>query len=404
MKIRAITAFTTIEANSYAGPISEAGRFLAEAIVAFKAAGIEVQSRRLATQPFPRYGLSDAKMLPERVMRLQIECAALSIDYLSIGPASAGDDPAYIDIIADTLLAAPNVFAAVDIANAERGIDLNTLRRTSQLILALSRLSADGLGNLFMAALANCPPGSPFFPAAYHGGGSLRFALAIEAADLALKAFDGAPSPAEARVRLVQHIEQAAAKLVPVAESLAKRFGIRFGGLDFSLAPYPGEATRLAAAIEKLGPVAGGSGMVAGASLVMNALEEAVFPRCGFSGLMLPVLEDTILGRRAAEGVLLVNDLLLYSAICGTGLDCIPLPGDVEAETLTGILLDVGALALRLAKPLTARLMPLPGKHTGDVTEFSFEYFVPSRVMAAPSGLSTGAFQARGTLAVSPRH
>ena len=135
----------------------------------------------------------------------------------------------------------------------------------------------------------------------------------------------------------------------------------------------------------------------------MNALGQSVFPRCGFSGLMLPVLEDSLLGRRAAEGVLSVNDLLLYSAICGTGLDCIPLPGDVDIETLTGILLDVGALALRLAKPLTARLMPLPGKKSGDSAEFSFEYFVPSRVMIPPAGLSEGAFKAHGTLVVAPR-
>ena len=85
---------------------------------------------------------------------------------------------------------------------------------------------------------------------------------------------------------------------------------------------------------------------------------------------MLPVLEDSVLGARVAEGALSLNDLLLYSAMCGTGLDCIPLPGDVEPGALAGILLDVAALALRLDKPLTARLMPMPGKAAGDPVAF----------------------------------
>jgi uncharacterized protein (UPF0210 family) len=64
------------------------------------------------------------------------------------------------------------------------------------------------------------------------------------------------------------------------------------------------------------------------------------------------------------------------------GLDTIPLPGDVGAATLAGLLLDVAALSARLRKPLVARLMPLPGLAAGDATSFDFEYFASSRVMA----------------------
>jgi uncharacterized protein (UPF0210 family) len=75
--------------------------------------------------------------------------------------------------------------------------------------------------------------------------------------------------------------------------------------------------------------------------------------------------------------------LLSYSAVCGVGLDTIPLPGDISQAALAGILLDVAALAVRLNKPLTARLMPLPGKSAGDPVHFDFPYFADSRVMAA---------------------
>ena len=72
----------------------------------------------------------------------------------------------------------------------------------------------------------------------------------------------------------------------------------------------------------------------------------------------------------------------MYSTVCGTGLDTIPLPGEISVEELSSVLLDVACLGQRLGKPLTARLMPVPGKKAGDVTSFDFPYFVNSRIMA----------------------
>jgi uncharacterized protein (UPF0210 family) len=104
---------------------------------------------------------------------------------------------------------------------------------------------------------------------------------------------------------------------------------------------------------------------------------------------MLPVLEDSRLAQRAAQGTLSIKDLLLYSAVCGAGLDTVPLPGDISAGELAGILLDVAVLAQRLDKPLTARLMPVPGKKAGDRTDFEFAYFANSRVLPVESGSLT---------------
>jgi hypothetical protein len=47
--------------------------------------------------------------------------------------------------------------------------------------------------------------------------------------------------------------------------------------------------------------------------------------------------------------------------------------------------------------------MPLPNKHVGDPTDFTFEYFVPSRVMAARGSLASGAFGSGSTFSVQPR-
>ena len=90
-----------------------------------------------------------------------------------------------------------------------------------------------------------------------------------------------------------------------------------------------------------------------------------------------------MLAARAAEGTVTVSDLLLWSSVCGTGLDTVPLPGDVTVEALSAILLDVAALALRLGKPLSARLMPaIPGRAPATWFGSTFPYLAPSRVLA----------------------
>jgi hypothetical protein len=49
-----------------------------------------------------------------------------------------------------------------------------------------------------------------------------------------------------------------------------------------------------------------------------------------------------------------LDEILSYSAVCGTGLDVIPIPGDITVKKLEGILRDVAAMSLKLDKPLSA--------------------------------------------------
>jgi hypothetical protein len=163
---------------------------------------------------------------------------------------------------------------------------------------------------------------------------------------------------------------------------LAKRRDVRFAGIDFSLAPFPEEASSIGAAFERLGvDCFGASGSLFVASVLTDSLRRARLPRCGFCGLMLPVLEDAVLAARSKQRLFGINELLLYSAVCGTGLDTVPLPGNASEEELAGILLDVAALAVRLDKPLTARLMPVPGARSGEMTTFDFPYFANGRIL-----------------------
>ncbi len=167
-------------------------------------------------------------------------------------------------------------------------------------------------------------------------------------------------------------LEQAT-PIVTLGRVLAQQHGLLFGGIDLSPAPL-GEHS-IAAALELCGygPI-GTPGTLTVAAALTFALKNTELPTCGYCGLMLPVLEDAVLGRRWEEGLVNAHQLLLYSAVCGTGLDTLPLPDDIAEETIAHLLLDVATLALRLNKPLSARLFPVPGKFAGERTAFTSPY------------------------------
>jgi len=383
MKIRSITYFIDTGWPLDSDALRRAGAFLKAAKPAFESAGYEVQTARLATIPFSiMLPVFDPALLLRLARELEQATGDLGFAYLSLGPAMPADLNAFAAIPA-ALAETQNTFFSGMITTPGKEIYLPAVRAAAQVMHQAAPLSPDGFTNLRFAALANVPPGSPFFPAAYHIGVSSSFAIATEAADLAVQAFSEAETLGLAREKLRSAMEQHAAALSRVAAKLEPEFDTAFGGIDFSLAPYPSEALSLGKAIECLGvPGLGSHGSLAAAAILADTMDQAQFFRAGFSGLMLPVLEDAVLAQRAAEGLLTVTDLLLYSAVCGTGLDTVPLPGDVSADQLAALLLDLAALSCRLEKPLTARLMPIPGKQAGDPTGFDFAFFANSRVLA----------------------
>lgn len=406
MKIRSITYFCNPRYPLDEGILQKAGRFLHEARSAYQAAGYEVQTIRLTTIPFPQLlGEGNTGRLPELAGQMDGITRQLGIGYFSLGPALP-EVPLSYEIIPDAIFVSKNAFFSGVMAGTTDGgpagsrIHTSAVRACAEVIVKCSTLEPNGFANLQFAALANVRAGSPFLPAAYHDRDEPAFAVATESADLAVQAFENAKSLEEARNSLVHEIERHGKKLTQVARSL----DCKFGGIDFSLAPFPNDSHSLGNAVEKMGVSRIGlHGSLAAAAILTEAIDRADFPHTGFSGFMQPVLEDSILAKRAAEGTLTVKDVLLYSAVCGTGLDTIPLPGDTPAGQIIPLLLDLCALALRLDKPLTARLMPIPGKKAGDLTSFDFAFFARSKVMALESAGLTGFLADEGSFPLQSR-
>jgi len=406
MKIRSITYFCNPKYPLEEKVLQKAGKFLAKAKSAYEAAGYEVQTVRLATIPFPKLlGAENINKLPEYTARIADIAQGLNIGYVSLGHALP-EIPRSYEVIPDAVFISKNVFFSGVMAGhsdsklSDSRIYLAAVRACAEVIVKCAPIEPNGFANLQFAALANVKAGSPFLPAAYHDKDKPAFAIATESADLAVQAFEHAKSIEEGRANLISEIEKHGKRLTEVAKSLR----CKFYGIDFSLAPFPDDAHSLGNAVEKMGiPKIGLHGSLAAAAILTEAIDRANFPHTGFSGFMQPVLEDSVLAKRAAAGTLTIKDILLYSAVCGTGLDTIPLPGDTTAEQLTPLLLDLCALALRLDKPLTARLMPVPGKAAGDDTNFDFGFFANSKVVKLDSMELNSPFNGNEVLQIRKR-
>ena len=385
MKIRSITYFCNPKFPLDEKILQDAGKFLSKAKAAYESAGYEVQTVRLATIPFPK--LLDEKHIDElpkfaRQFAQVIQDAGIS--YASLGPALP-ESPRSYQVIPEAIAESENIFFSGAMTDGDK-IHLAQVKACAEVIVKCAPLDPNGFANLRFAALANVKAGAPFFPASFHDADTDQpmFAIAVESADLAVDAFSGQSTLDEGRSALISEIEKHGRSIARTSNT--ELSDTHFGGIDFSLAPFPDDAYSLGSAVEKMGvPKIGLHGSLAAAAILTEAIERADFPHIGFNGFMQPVLEDTILAKRAAEGTLTIKDALLYSAVCGTGLDTIPLPGDTTADQISPLLLDLCTLALRLDKPLTARLMPVPGKQAGDSTEFDFAFFANSKVMALDS-------------------
>ena len=81
-------------------------------------------------------------------------------------------------------------------------------------------------------------------------------------------------------------------------------------------------------------------------------------------------VEDHALAQAVAEGALTIEKLEAMTAVCSVGLDMILLPGDIEAATLAGIILDEAAIGVTSRKTTGVRIIPVPGRKVGDRVDF----------------------------------
>jgi uncharacterized protein (UPF0210 family) len=375
--VRTITAFINLDPARYEEQFEDTANRLRQASGVFQKAGYEVQSLRITTQPYPQYVRG---MSRDQALQLLSKLAALGRKQsviVNIGPAVMTDepDPAMLELL-EVLHSELTPLNASMIVASGTGVHWNTVRAAARHVYRVAQKSPRSQGTFNFAATAMLAPGAPFYPGSYHVQEGGRFSIGLQSSSLVARSFEAANGDAGEAARLLRAAFAAEATQVnALAEDVAEITGWRYWGFDSTPAPLKEDS--IGAAIESLhSSTVGSAGTMTAAYIITKAQADLPGPRVGYNGLMIPVLEDSLLARRWSEGMLSIDSLLAYSSVCGTGLDTVPLPGDVTEETLARIIGDMAVLAVKWGKPLTARLQPVYGRKAGQMSEFDSRFLV----------------------------
>ena len=362
-KVRAITAFVRLDTANFQAQIAEVLIVLRKAQAEFQARGYEIESVRVTTQPLAELvsGMSETQAL---TFLQQLDNVSVKENFLpNVGPGMLkdSDDPAAMHLLERALSTLPNIEASAIIAD-DAGIHWKTIRRTAELVKYVSEHSVNSQGNFNFTATAMLKPLAPFFPGSYHTGAGKQFAIGFESANVVRDVFLQDKANADkATTDLANALAKHAAVANAIGDKISAETGWQYVGLDPTPAPL-GDVS-IGAAIEAFtGARFGSSGTLTAARVITAAVKAVPGKQVGYSGLMVPVMEDKLLAKRWAESTYNTDSLLAYSAVCGTGLDTVPLPGDVSVQQIEWILSDVATLAVKWNKPLSGRLLPVNGK------------------------------------------
>ena len=384
-KVRAITAFVRLDPATYQRQIGDALNVLRAAQSLFAQAGYETETLRIVTQPLAE--LVKGQPEPQALAYLKgLDDLGDKENFIpNIGPAMMDDmdDASTMRLLEKALITLPHIQSSAIIANDD-GIHWKVIHETAALVHDLTMRSTDSQANFNFTATAMLKPYGPFYPGAYHTGAGKQFSIGFEGANVVQEVFARTHGDFSRSVReLTQQLTVHAKVAEGVGQRVAAGTGWQFMGVDPTPAPL-GDVS-VAAAIETYtGAKFGSSGTMTAALIITTAVKAVPVEQVGYAGLMVPVMEDQLLAQRWAEGTYNADDLLAYSAVCGTGLDTLPLPGDISAAQMERIYGDVAALAWKWKKPLSARLQPVAGKGAGDRTAFHSRFLFNTTLHAVP--------------------
>jgi len=383
-KVRAITAFIRLDTTQYKQQVADALTLLRKAKARFELAGYEVQTIRITTQPFTEYTKGMSKQDILAFFHDFDNLAKQENILIGIGPAmmSEKDDPGQAQLLAEILSLTSSMRGTVVVAGDD-GIHWKAVHAAAEVMKYLEDHTDHSIGNFYFAAIANVPDYAPFYPASYHQGLGHQFAIALESANVVAAVMAVQRDQEATRQALISELGMHATAIEDIASKIDLETGWTYMGLDLS--PAPRKEVSIASAMAGFtGSRFGTSGTLTAAATLTSALRDIAVKKVGYSGLMMPVLEDTRLSQLWSEGAISMDQLLAYSAVCGTGLDTIPLPGDITTQRLERIIGDVASLSVKWSKPLSARLLPVAGAKPGDRTAFDDPNLVNTIIQPLP--------------------
>jgi uncharacterized protein len=329
-------------------------------------------------------------------------------------------DRAFIDSIPKALAVTNRLCASINVGSSHKGINMDAVALMGITVkdLALQTAESGGFGAAKFVVFCNQPGDNPFMAGAIHG---------VEEADVVLNVGVSGPGViARSLEKTIKRRGKENLKLDDIAEEIkqitfrvtrcgeligrqvSKELGIEFGVVDLSLAPTPKIGDSVGEILQILGvDDVGAPGSTAIVALLNDAVKKGgIFASKtvgGLSGAFIPVMEDAVLAEAVGKGALTIEKLEALTCVCSVGLDMVPIPGNVDAATISAIIADEMAIGMVNNKTTAARLIPVPGKIAGEMVSFG-GLFGASPIMEVRNVNKSGRFVAWGGRIPAPIH
>ncbi len=397
-RLRTISFFLTLhkDKTQWEDALYSVKRDVDLLLPAVQKAGYTLQSIRVITNPFGEYldltNLQTAKADLQYLMELLNKFNESGIRLrFAIGAARNKEE---IALLPELIAAYGDLCnACVNVPLDEHGVlDNELIEQSVYAVQRIANITPRGEGNFNFTVNFNCKPFIPYFPAGYHLSRLPNsFVIGLETPDLLVEVLKSVPKSSHNQFyadcyramsqALQYHVDQVLEMLSAV--KLSGEF--EFAGIDSSAAPSK-NCSSMTKIYELMGlPYFGAVGSVEVSALLTKVFKSIQrVPLVGFSGLMLAVTEDLGLAEGTQKQDFDIRALLTYSAVCGIGLDTVPVAGNAKAESIAAIMRDTGTMAFRLNKPLTVRLFPIPNKVAGEISEFESDDLCNCRLLRIP--------------------
>ena len=397
-RLRTISFFLTLhkDKTQWEDTLYSVKRDVDLLLPAVQKAGYTLQSIRVITNPFGEYldltnlqtAKADLQYLTELLNKFNESGIRLRF---AIGAARNKEE---IALLPELIAAYGDLCnACVNVPLDEHGVlDNELIEQSVYAVQQIANITPRGEGNFNFTVNFNCKPFIPYFPAGYHLSHLPNsFVIGLETPDLLVEVLKSVPkSPhnqfyADCYQVMSQALQYHVDEILDMLSAVKLSGAFEFAGIDSSAAPSKNCAS-MTKVYELMGlPYFGAAGSVEVSALLTKVFKSIQgVPLVGFSGLMLAVTEDLGLAEGTQKQYFDIRALLTYSAVCGIGLDTVPVAGNAKAESIAAIMRDTGTMAFRLNKPLTVRLFPIPNKVAGEISEFESDDLCNCRLLHIP--------------------
>ena len=394
-RLRTISFFLTLhkDKTQWEDTLYSVKRDVDLLLPAVQKAGYTLQSIRVITNPFGEYldltnlqtAKADLQYLTELLNKFNESGIRLRF---AIGAARNKEE---IALLPELIAAYGDLCnACVNVPLDEHGVlDNELIEQSVYAVQQIANITPRGEGNFNFTVNFNCKPFIPYFPAGYHLSHLPNsFVIGLETPDLLVEVLKSVPkSPhnqfyADCYRAMLQALQYHVDQVLEMLSAVKLSGKFEFAGIDSSAAPSK-NCSSITKIYELMGlPYFGAVGVSALLTKVFKSIQRV--PLVGFSGLMLAVTEDLGLAEGTQKQYFDIRALLTYSAVCGIGLDTVPVAGNAKAESIAAIMRDTGTMAFRLNKPLTVRLFPIPNKVAGEISEFESDDLCNCRLLHIP--------------------